>query len=256
MPISVTALAITPVKGTRLRSVDHVELGPDGAHGNRRFFVIDARDRMVNSKMVGALQQVVSDFDPVDEILSLTFPDGTVASSAAVPGPVVNARFFGSMAAGALIDGACAKALSAFVGQPLRILDAGGAVDRGPVGGASLISRASLEGLAQVAGEAAVDARRFRMLVEVDGVAAHEEDGWVGRAVRLGEAVVRFWGNVGRCLVTSRHPETGEIDLATLDALGEYRGGVPSTEPLPFGIYGEVVRPGTVRVGDAAVLGE
>ncbi len=32
--------------------------------------------------------------------------------------------------------------------------------------------------------------------------------------------------------------------------LGDYRGGVGSTEPLPFGVYGRVVEPGTVRVGD------
>ena len=28
------------------------------------------------------------------------------------------------------------------------------------------------------------------MLIEVDGLAAHEEDGWVGRSVRVGEAEV------------------------------------------------------------------
>ncbi len=64
---------------------------------------------------------------------------------------------------------------------------------------------------------------------------------------------MRFGGNVGRCLVTSRDPDSGEINLPTLDLLGEYRQGLDSTEPLPFGIYGEVVRPGTVRVGDAVV---
>ena len=89
------------------------------------------------------------------------------------------------------------------------------------------------------------------MLIEVDGVGAHEEDGWVGQAVQIGGAIVRFNGHVGRCLITSRDPETGEIDLPTLDILRSYRDQVHSTEPLPFGIYGEVVRPGPIRVGDA-----
>ena len=41
------------------------------------------------------------------------------------------------------------------------------------------------------------------------------------------------------------------VDLPTLDMLGEYRHHIAATEPLPFGIYGQVVEPGTVRVGDA-----
>jgi hypothetical protein len=45
-----------------------------------------------------------------------------------------------------------------------------------------------------VAGEnGEVDVRRFRMLVEVDGVAAHAEDEWVGRTVRIG---ARGWSSV------------------------------------------------------------
>jgi uncharacterized protein YcbX len=118
----------------------------------------------------------------------------------------------------------------------------------------SLVSRASLDRLAAEAGERAVDSRRFRMLLEVDGVDAHAEDGWIGRRARVGAATVRFGGNVGRCLITSREPETGIIDLATLDLLGAYRGGCDSTEPLPFGIYGEVLDPGPVRVGDRVQL--
>jgi uncharacterized protein YcbX len=93
------------------------------------------------------------------------------------------------------------------------------------------------------------------MLIEIDGVGAHEEDSWVGRSAQVGGAVVRFRGHVGRCLTTSRDPETGEVTLPTLDLLGDYRRGAETTEPLPFGIYGEVVEPGTVRIGDTVILG-
>ena len=61
-------------------------------------------------------------------------------------------------------------------------------------------------------------------------------------------------GHVGRCLVTSRDPETGEVDLPTLDLLRDYRGELNSTEPLPFGIYGEVLQGGAVRLGDPVEL--
>src|SRR5437868_1140748 len=84
------------------------------------------------------------------------------------------------------------------------------AVDRGPDGAVSLISTASLARLADQAGRSSVDSRRFRMLIEVDGVGAHEEDGWVGRTLEVGEVTLRCHGHVGRCVITSRHPESGE----------------------------------------------
>jgi uncharacterized protein YcbX len=111
-----------------------------------------------------------------------------------------------------------------------------------------------LERLAAEAGADGVDGRRFRMLVEVDGIGAHEEDGWVGRRVRIGSAEVRFDGHVGRCLITNRDPDTGESDFPTLDTLLDYRVGLNTTEPVAFGIYGPVVRPGEVAVGDPVTV--
>ena len=57
-------------------------------------------------------------------------------------------------------------------------------------------------------------------------------------------------GNVGRCRVTTLDPDTGERDLQTLDAIAEYRADVETTEPLPFGVWCEVVQAGRVAVGD------
>jgi hypothetical protein len=92
------------------------------------------------------------------------------------------------------------------------------------------------------------------MLLQVDGTAAHEEDDWLGRRVRVGEAVVQPRGHVGRCAVTQRDPETGLTDLLTLKLLAEYRRDLDTTEPLACGVYGVVLEPGTVRVGDAVEL--
>ena len=92
------------------------------------------------------------------------------------------------------------------------------------------------------------------MLIEVEGLDAHAEDGWVGRSARVGEATIRFHGHVGRCLITSRDPDTGRVDVPTLDILGCYRRDLATTEPLPFGIYGAVIEPGAVRVGDPVLL--
>ena len=149
--------------------------------------------------------------------------------------------------------GPWSQALGDHFERPLRLVESIGpaSLDRGTRGAVSLMSRASLAALAEVAGEREVDARRFRMLVEIDGVGAHEEDGWIGRGVRIGAALVRMHGHVGRCATTTRHPENGRVDLPVLDLLRSYRGGLDTTEPLPFGVYGEVLEGGRVAVGDA-----
>ncbi len=247
--ISVTALSTSPIKGTRLHRVEEVELGPTGARGDRRFFVIDARGRMINAKRLGALQAVVAALR--DGRLSLTFPDGSVLEAVPEGGRHLTARFYSRTLDGRIVEGPFADALSEHLGERVELVEpAIAAVDRGEAGAASLISRASLAALADAAGEPDVDSRRFRMLIEVDGIGAHGEDRWVGRELRIGEASIRFNGHVGRCLITSRDPETGTVDLPTLDVLSSYRGAVDTTEPLPFGIYGQVLEGGVVRVGD------
>lgn len=249
----VSGLMIAPVKGMRLQAVERVSLELSGVRENRRFFWIDGRDRMVNGKVLGELQSVTADYIESARRLKLGFPDGSSVEGEVHPGAPITTRFFSRTAEARLVEGPWSEAVSAFVGRPLRLVEAAeeGGVDRGAGATASLISRASLARLAQVAGQPGeVDARRFRMLIEVDGLAAHEEDRWVGQTVRIGGARVEFCGHVGRCLVTSRDPESGSIDLPTLDLLGSYRRGLATTEPLPFGIYGRPLEPGVVAVGD------
>jgi uncharacterized protein YcbX len=249
----VAGLAFTAVKATRLRKVDRIELGPDGVRENRRFYLIDARDRMINSKVLGALQQVVADYSDAERRLRLELPDGRVIDDGIRLGDQVITKFFSQTAQGRLVEGPWSAALSECFDRPLRLVEVDGAgtgVDRGATGAVSLISRASLARLAQAGGKDSLDSRRFRMLVEIDGVSAHAEDAWVDRAVRIGDTIVAFGGHVGRCLITSRDPDTGRVDLPTLDMLGDYRTGLGSTEPLPFGIYGRVLEPGAIRVGD------
>jgi len=249
----ITGLSVTPVKGTRLRPVESVRLGAGGAEGDRRFFVIDERGRMVNGKQLEELCQIVASCSGRE--LTLELPSGEVVSAPVRLGEPLPVRFYSRMREARLVEGPFSAALTAACGQPLRLVEAvGSAVDRGAGGGVTLISRASLARLARAAGEDSVDARRFRMLVEIDGVEAHEEDGWVGRSVAIGGARVRFAGHVGRCLVTSRDPDSGRIGLSTLDVLREYRGAEKATEALPFGIYGAVSAAAEVRVGDQVAL--
>jgi hypothetical protein len=249
----VSGLSCTPVKGTRVREVGQLDLDVTGARGDRRFYVIDDRDRMRNGKQIGELQQVLADFAEETGSLELRFPDRPPVGASVELGAPVHTLFFSRERDDRLVVGPWSSALSDFTGVPLRLVATDSAVDRGRQGGASLISRASLARLAEIGAHQTVDGRRFRMLIEADGLTAHGEDEWVGSLVRVGGAIVRWHGHVGRCLVTGRDPETGVTTLPTLDLLGSYRRELDATEPLPFGIHGEVVDPGRVCVGDPIV---
>ncbi len=252
---TVAALQTTPIKGLRIILRDAIELGPAGVTEDRRFYLVDERGRMVNGKQLAGLHEIVATLG--DEELELAFPDGT-----RVCGPLTfgeepfNTSFFSRPTPARELLGDFGPALSEHAGRGLRVVEGvqRKALDRGRAGAASFISRASLEAIERLAGQA-VDARRFRMLVEVDGLAeAHEEDTWVGQRLRVGAALVRVRGHVGRCLITQRHPESGATDIPMLDLLRSYRGGLDTTEPLAFGVYGEVLEPGRVAVGDPVAL--
>jgi uncharacterized protein YcbX len=251
----VAALSTTPVKGLRLAANSELRLERAGVAGNRTFYMIDDRARMVNGKLVGALTAVSADYDADGGQLTMTFPDGSVVSATVATGAEVQTRFFSRRPTAHLVGGPWSDALSEFAGRRLRLVKADpglGGVDRGPAGAVSLISTASVAHLEGLTDGRTVDARRFRMLIEADGPDAHEEDRWVGREVQIGGALVAMRGHVGRCLVTTQSPDTGVVDLPTLQLLG-YRRGLSTTEPLAFGVYGEVIEPGAVKLGDAVL---
>jgi MOSC domain-containing protein len=255
VPITVTALAVTPVKGMRLRGVDAVELSELGARGNRAFYVIDSRHRLMNGKGAGKMQAIVPEYDVDAGDLTFSFPSGEVVSGHVELGDPIQTDYFGSIQFARELLGPWAEALSAFMEEPVRVVAAPGVgADRGRAGSVSLMSRASLRRLAEVAGSEPVDGRRFRMLIEVEGADAHAEDDWVRHKVRVGPALVEFNGHVGRCATTTRDPETGVVTFPTLHALAAYRKEHRSEEPLPFGIYGEVLEGGRVAVGDEVTV--
>lgn len=191
-----------------------------------------------------------------DGTLTLRFPDGAVVSDVVARGDAITTLVFSRPQLARPVLRPWSAALSEHFGRPLRLVKLVGDVgaDRGRAGAVSLMSRASLAGLQDVAGIGPIDGRRFRMHVEIDGVAAHEEDSWLGSRVRIGSALVCFRGHIGRCSTTQRHPESGVLDVPTLDLLRSYRAGIGTTEPLAFGVYGEVLEAGSVALGDAVEL--
>ncbi|MGH2977827.1 MAG: MOSC domain-containing protein [Gaiellaceae bacterium] len=251
----VVRICIAPVKALHVVNPDEVELTHAGVVGDRRFWLVDAAGRLVNDKRRPQLLQVHAEWDESARHLALVFPDGHRVEGAVEPGDPVQATLYDVPHPSRAVPGPWQEALSDFAGEPLTLLwSERGAVDRGVGGGAAtLVSRASLERLGTEAGvSGTVDGRRFRMLLEIDGVDPHAEDDWIGQRIAIGDAVVAPVGNVGRCAVTTKNPDTGEVDLDTLGTLAAYRGEREGrTEPLPFGVHAAVVQPGRVRVGDA-----
>ena len=250
-------LSVAPVKGLALVDAHEVELGPHGAEDNRRFFLVTDRGRRYGVLEDGRLLQVRPEWDPARWWLALRFPDGSVAQGVVELGEPLVSDLYDRALPAHEVCGPWSRALSDFLGRPVRLARAEkptGAVDR-PRGPVSLVSEASLEELGRRAGyEGPVDGRRFRMLVGVGGVGPHEEDEWCGRAVALGDAAVRILEPVARCVITTRDPDTGERDLDTLRAIREYRGTPRGKKYVDFGVFGDVVEPGRVRVGDRVAV--
>jgi uncharacterized protein YcbX len=250
MKPTVAWVAVAPVKGLALGLVEQTELTEAGPHGDRRFFLVDENHRLVNSKAVGIFHQVQPSYDEATAALTLRLPGGTFVDGEVELAEQIDTHFWGTTLPARRVLGPWSDALSDLAGRYLLLVAPDRpAVDRGRSGAATLLSTGSLRSLAAELGVDDVDGRRFRMHFGVDGVEAHAEDAWVGRRVRIGDAVVIPQGNVGRCAVTTRNPDTGSPDLDTLKALAAYRRDVETTEPLPFGVYAAVAEPGPVRVG-------
>lgn len=246
-------IAIAPVKSMALSFLESAQLGLNGIPGDRAFALLDEADRVVNGKRVGRLATFRPSWDPSTGRLSIAFPDGgPVIEGSVTLGEPFDGWFFGHARPVRAVGGPWSEALSGWAGRPIRLValaDAGEGPDRGP--SATLLSVAALASLARAGGaDEPLDRRRFRMTFGIDGVAAHAEDGWLGRDVRVGEAIVRPAGNVGRCAVTTHDPDTGFPSFDTLHVLQHSRGALPTSEPLPFGVWSEIVEPGEVRLGD------
>jgi len=258
--ITVEAIATTPVKGCALQSPREVAVGQMGIGTDRAFFLVDDDNRMLNGKALGRLTQVVATVDQAISELSLIFPGGERVGGPVRLGSSVSVRFFRAEFEAAVVAGPWSDALSDYCGRPLRLCRAPATrpgVDRGRRGAVTLMSTESLAAITDAAGGSVVDGRRFRMTFTVAGAGPHGEDGWRGREVAIGDVIIRINDLVGRCSVTTRNPDTGDVDLPTLHILKQYRGDVPSDEGLPFGVFAEVVQPGIVRVGDpVAVLAD
>ncbi|MBI4943421.1 MAG: MOSC N-terminal beta barrel domain-containing protein [Actinobacteria bacterium] len=198
----VRAVRVFPVKGMDAAAARTVRLDGAGVVGDRRHAVVDEAGVLLTADAEPRLRSVSAWLD-TDSAVRLDVPG-------AAPG-------LGAEAAGAALTEYLGRWVHVTPVDPSRTLDA-------PV---HIVSVQALEAAERGEHEVAdcacsLDEPRSNFVVDVRdeaGAAGREED-WIGRRMRIGDAVVEVERKPGHCL----------------------------------GVYAQVVVPGEVQAGDAAVL--
>jgi len=242
--------SIAPVRSLGLEHPDEIDLTEFGVLEDRRFFLADDTNRLVDRLVVPELVQIAAHTNPEGTHLRMTFPDGLVVEDVVRLTDPIETPIHDRTGVGHVVDGPWTAPLSAFAGRTIRLVrcDRPGGTRIGNA--ATIASDGSLAEFARHAAVEHVDIRRFRMLIELEGAAAHEEDTWIGRRIAIGEAILSITKPVGRCAITTQDPDTGQRDLDTLRTLISYRG-LREGKHADFGVFAAVVQPGRVRLGDA-----
>ena len=245
--------SIAPVRSLGLEHPDEIDLTEVGVVEDRRFFLADDTNRLVDRLQVGELVQIATHTDPGATRLRMTFPDGIVIDDEVRLGEPIETPIHGRTGVGHVVDGPWSAALSTFTGRTIRLVRCDRPAGTRAGDPTSLITDGSVAELAGHAGVGQVDARRFRMLIELGDGAAREEDGWLGRRIAIGDAILYVTKPDARCAITTQDPDTGVRDLDTLRTIIGYRG-LREGKHADLGVLADVVQPGRVRLGDAVTV--
>jgi uncharacterized protein len=247
LPVTVSQLAIAPVKSMRLQHSTEIQLSHRGVTGDREFLVVDDEGKLLLTARNPGLLRIEPRWEPARNLLALRFPDGSVVEDAPEPGTAAVTRMYdGREIPGRVIPGPLSDALSGYLGRAVylfkRAADHLGADDC-PM---TLMSEASLHALAAEFSGTAPDPRRFRMTITVTGADPWAEHRWSGQQVTIADVTLGVLAPVPRCVVTTRNPESGATDARILHALAHLRG----KNDITFGVWCEIIQPGRIQVGD------
>jgi uncharacterized protein len=118
-------------------------------------------------------------------------------------------------------------------------------------GHVTLHGRASVTAAAKAAVVSELSEERFRSNIALEGLRAWEEQGWIGRRLKVGEVEFRAVEPKTRCLATHANPRTGQRDVPVMQTLMK---AFPADKPtlaialLPTG------GGGSIHVGDRIQL--
>lgn len=225
----VVALRRYPVKSMAAEELDEVEVSWHGLAGDRRWAFI--RDGQVHSGfpwLTIRQRPELAHYRP-----RLTEPERPNASAVLVRTP----------SGGEL--SVADPALAAELGGCVRVIKQDrGVFDTFPL---SLLTTQTVAGLGRLTG-VELTACRFRPNLLVDAAGSDfPEDGWVGRVLRIGGLRMRVDARDMRCVVITIDPVTLRRDPAILRAVARERDA-------RLGVYGTIVAPGRVALGDPVEL--
>jgi uncharacterized protein YcbX len=250
--VHVARIGLAPVKGTRHVDLPSVALTAGGPVGDRVFCLVDpARGRIVRTVENRSLLSTTARWTGRELTTVLTgLPAGSVTGVPEPTGRTCTLDYWGRDAVVELVAGPWAEAYSRLLGRDVelaRTTGPGEIVYGAPV---SLVTTSSLDRVSAATG-GVVDGAQFRATFTVDtaGEPPHVEDSWVGRRLRVGEAVVQVRAAIPRCAVVDLDPATGTRRGDVLAALAGYRRAAGE---IFFGVDAVVVGPGRVEV-DAGV---
>jgi uncharacterized protein len=221
-----------PVKSMRGEECSRLEIDARGVAGDRLFAVRDADGKFGSGKTTRRFRKI----------------DGLFGFQAAYDGDVPRISFPDGRAVLGN-DLSVHSALSEALGQPVTLAREAGIshLDAGPL---HLLTSASLAWLTTLLPDARVDERRFRsnILIDIPG-AAQVEHLWRGRVLYVGTDVrLRVLDLTERCVMVNLPQEDLPEDPRILRSLS--RDSVPH-----FGVYAEVIVPGTITRGNDVWVG-
>jgi MOSC N-terminal beta barrel domain len=121
----VTRLSVTPVKALALHHPDEIVLLRTGAAGDREFFVIDGRDRLISIWKTGRLVRFRAVHDTRSGRITLSSAGDQMCDGPARQGAPVVADFYGRRKVpGTVVEGPWNEMLSDAVGKPVRLVRA------------------------------------------------------------------------------------------------------------------------------------
>lgn len=279
MTLTVTDLAVHPVKSTAIRPVARADVRPWGLAGDRRWMVVDGTGTLVSARELRSLFRVVADTPETD-------PAVTVPLRLSAPGleplvvveptsDLVDLRMFSNRLQGRPAAPEAGAWLGAATGQddlhlvwcddPTRRTfdrewarpgDHSAFADSCPLTLASLASLGQLNDWitagALERGEeppAPLPMQRFRPNVTIDGDVPFAEDDWT--EIRVGEVRFRRPKRVDRCVMTTISPEDLTSTKEPIRTLARHRLADQATW---FAIHLIPLGTGTINVGDPVVV--
>jgi uncharacterized protein YcbX len=222
-----------PVKSMLGEACERLELEARGVKGDRLFAIRDADGKLGSGK-------TTLRFRHIDGLFAFRAIHGARAPEIIFPD---GGRMAGS-------DTGIHEALSRALAVPVMLAREDGIshLDSGPV---HLVTTASLRWLQAALPGSRVDERRFRpnILVEVPGERPVEHD-WLGKTLCIGTSVkLRVSDSTERCVMTTLAQADLPADPRVLKRIARYAD-------LQFGVYAEVVAPGSIARGDAILFSE